>query len=163
MRCSAEDREPSNNLSAQSAQTETLASLDLTPELLLVVSIVVAEDLAAPSALSSIDRTRQPKRPPLRSTRPPSGPTTAATQSLTPNLLTLAHNSPHQKKSKVRNYTGPKTIDPSKNGFPGRFRTHRHFVGTTCRSSLRSLTWHTRGSGGKKRQPHQISQLSNER
>jgi len=39
---------------------------------------------------------------------------------LTPYLLTLAHTSPRQKKSRVRNYTGPKTTDPGKNGFPGR-------------------------------------------
>ena len=85
MRWSAEDRDSSKNPAGQSAQTETLASLDLTSALPFVVSIfssiVVAEDPATPSAVSSTDKMRQPKRPPLRSTRPPSDPTTAATQS----------------------------------------------------------------------------------
>lgn len=36
-----------------------------------------------------------------------------------PNLLSFAHTSPRQKKSGNRNYTGPRTIDPGKNGFPG--------------------------------------------
>ena len=78
MRCSAEDGDSSKNLAGQSAQTETLASFDLTPALPCVASIVVAEDLAAPSAVSSIDKMRRPKRPPLRSTRPPSAPTTVS-------------------------------------------------------------------------------------
>ena len=85
LRCSVEDRDSSKNLAGQSAQTETLASFDLTLALpsvaLIFSSIVVAEDPAAPSAVSSIDKMKQPKRPPLRSTRLPSAPTTAATQS----------------------------------------------------------------------------------
>ena len=70
MRCSAEDRDSPKNLAGQSAQTETLASFDLMPELPFVASIGVAEDLAAPPRVSSTDKTRLPKRPPLRSTPP---------------------------------------------------------------------------------------------
>ena len=107
----------------QSAQTETLASLDLTPALPCVPSIAVAENPAAPSAVSSTDKMRQPKRPPLRSTRPPSAPTTAATQSAHAKPAPVRSSRTSPEKAQRPEFTGPKTTDPGKNGFPGRLRS----------------------------------------
>jgi len=53
-----------------------------------------------------------------------------------PNLLPFAYNSPHQKKPRDRNYTGLKTTEPSKNGFPGRLRLRvQASVSGLCRFS----------------------------
>ncbi len=106
--CSAEERDSSKNLAGQSAQTETFGSLNLMPELPIFASIGDAEDLVAPSAVSSTDKMRRPKRPPLRSTRPPSARPRLPRHSLTPNLLPFAHNLPHQKKPRDRNSPAPR-------------------------------------------------------
>ena len=121
-----EDRDSSKYLAGQSAQNETLASPDLTPALSFFSSIVVAGDPAAPSAVSSTDKMRRPKRPPLRSTRPPSAPTAAAIQS--------AHAIPTHARSyltspeKVQRPELHRTQDyrPWQEWFPRTHTVHRH-------------------------------------
>ena len=106
----------------RSAQTETLASLDLTPAPLIFASIVVDEDLAAPSAVSSTDKMKEPKHPPLCSTRPPPAPTTAAAQSASAKPAPARSYLIAPEKAQRPEFTGHKAINPCKNGFPVRLR-----------------------------------------
>jgi hypothetical protein len=109
--------------------------LNLMPEL----PIVVAEPLAAPPAVSSIDKMKRPIRSPLRTTPPPFAPTTAATQST------------HAKPAPARSYltspenvlkpefTGPKTIHTGKNGLLGRLHASCMFLVRRDRKIVRDI------------------------
>jgi len=106
----------------QSAQTEMFASLNLMQELLISAPIARAEPPAALPAASFIDRMMRPKRPPLRTTRPPSDLTTAITQSAhaKPGPARSYLTSP-EKVSKPE-FTGPETTHTGKNGLLGHLR-----------------------------------------
>jgi hypothetical protein len=96
------------------------ASLNLMQELLISASIARAEPPAALPAASSIDRMMRPKRPPLRTTRPPSDLTTAATQSAHAKPAPARSYLTSPEKVSKPEFTGPKTTHTGKNGLLGR-------------------------------------------